>query len=123
MSRNVWNCGLAFRSGDSNAAIVVGRFRTTFPRYTRFCVSVDMYFTTSHAALESPDLKASPQFQTFLDIYANPASTYKGTTLVGSEDVNIFQAFLEKWQTGQVTDVHGGLEDTASQIDAVVAQG
>ena len=33
------------------------------------------------------------------------------------------QAFLEKWQTGQVTDVHGGLVDTASQIDAVVAQG
>ena len=24
--------------------------RTTFPRYTRFCVSVDMCFTTSHAA-------------------------------------------------------------------------
>ena len=40
--------------------------------------------------------------------YANSGSTYKGTTLVGSEDVNIFQAFLEEWQTGQVTDVHAG---------------
>ena len=53
---------------------------------------------TTIAALESPDLKASPQFQTFLDIYANPASTYKGTTLVGSEDVNIFQA---SWRSGK----------------------
>jgi hypothetical protein len=50
MSRNVWNCGPALRSGDSSAAVVVGRFFTTFPRYTRFCVSVDMNFTTSQAA-------------------------------------------------------------------------
>jgi multiple sugar transport system substrate-binding protein len=78
---------------------------------------------TTIAALESSDLQAGPQFHTFLDIYANPASTYKGTTLVGSEDVNIFQAFLDQWQSGEITDVQGGLEQTASQIDAVVAQG
>lgn len=56
-------------------------------------------------------------------MHGGRASTYKGTTLVGSEDVNIFQAFLDQWQNGQITDVQGELEQTASQIDDVVAQG
>ena len=107
----------------ADAAWDVVKYMSTDTQNLVYLGNVVRNLPTTIAALESPDLKASPQFQTFLDIYANPASTYKGTTLVGSEDVNIFQAFLEKWQTGQVTDLHGGLEDTASQIDAVVAQG
>ena len=37
--------------------------------------------------------------------------------------MDIFQKFLDQWQTGQTTDLQGGLQQTASQIDAVVAQG
>jgi hypothetical protein len=55
-------------------------------------------------------------------MYANPDSTYKGTTLIGSGDVDIFQRFLDQWQTGQVTDLQGGLAQTAKQIDDAIAQ-
>jgi len=35
---------------------------------------------TTFAALESPDLDVTPQFQTFLDMFADPLSHYKPTT-------------------------------------------
>lgn len=77
---------------------------------------------TTFAALQSADLQASAQFQTFLDIYADPASTYKGTTLIAGQDVDLFQRFLEEWQAGQVTDLQAGLEEAAGQVDDAVAQ-
>jgi multiple sugar transport system substrate-binding protein len=107
----------------ADAAWDVVKFMSTDTQNLVYLGNVVKNLPTTIAAIESPDLEAGPQFQTFLDIYANPASTYKGTTLVGSEDVNIFQAFLDQWQNGQITDVQGGLEQTASQIDDVVAQG
>jgi ABC-type sugar transport system, periplasmic component len=77
---------------------------------------------TTFAALRSPDLKVPTQFQTFLDMYANPASTYKGTTLIGSDDLTILQRFLDAWQTGKATDLQAGLTQTAKEIDDTVAQ-
>jgi multiple sugar transport system substrate-binding protein len=107
----------------TDAAWDVVKFMSTDTQNLVYLGNVVKNLPTTTAALESPDLTAGPQFQTFLDIYANPDSTYKGTTLVGSEDVDIFQKFLDQWQTGQTTDLQGGLQQTASQIDAVVAQG
>ena len=107
----------------ADAAWDVVKFMSTDTQNLVYLGNVVKNLPTTTAALESPDLNAGPQFQTFLDIYANPDSTYKGTTLVGSEDVDIFQKFLDQWQTGQTTDLQGGLQQTASQIDAVVAQG
>ena len=107
----------------ADAAWDVVKFMSTDTQNLVYLGNVVKNLPTTTAALESPDLKAGPQFQTFLDIYANPDSTYKGTTLVGSEDVDIFQKFLDQWQTGEATDLQGGLQQTASQIDAVVAQG
>jgi ABC-type glycerol-3-phosphate transport system substrate-binding protein len=41
---------------------------------------------TTFAALEPPDLDVTPQFQTFLDIFANPASHYKPTKGIDDGD-------------------------------------
>jgi multiple sugar transport system substrate-binding protein len=78
---------------------------------------------TTLAALSSPDLQVSDQFRTFLDIFQNPDSTYKGNTAIGAADQEIFSAFLEKWQAGKATDMEAGLQDAAKQIDAQLAQG
>jgi multiple sugar transport system substrate-binding protein len=115
--------GVPKGAAESAAAWDVVKYMSTDTQNLVYLGNVVKNLPTTTAALESPDLNASPQFQTFLDIYANPASTYKGTTLVGSEDVDIFQQFLDQWQTGQVSDVHGGLQQTATHIDDVVAQG
>jgi multiple sugar transport system substrate-binding protein len=77
---------------------------------------------TTYDALASPDLQLPPQFQTFLDIFKNPGSYYKGNTPIGAADQNTFALFLEKWQNDKVSDLQAGLEDTAKQIDDLLAQ-
>jgi multiple sugar transport system substrate-binding protein len=77
---------------------------------------------STHEALESPDLDQPPQFQTFLDIFANPDSHYKETSVVGATDQELVTAFAERWQAGEVDDLQAGLEDVAQQIDDEVSQ-
>jgi multiple sugar transport system substrate-binding protein len=73
-------------------------------------------------AMEADDLDVSPQFQTFLDIFANPDSTYKDATVLGATDQELVEAFADKWQVGDVDDLQAGLEDLAQQIDDETAQ-
>lgn len=73
-------------------------------------------------ALESEDLDVTPQFQTFLDIFANPDSHYKETTVLGATDQELVGEFAERWQAGEVDDLQAGLEELAQQIDDEMAQ-
>lgn len=77
---------------------------------------------TTFAALESPDLDAPPEFQTFLDIFQNPLSHYKETSAIGSADQDEVAAFWEKWQAGEVPDLQAGLQDVADRIDQLLAE-
>jgi len=73
-------------------------------------------------AIESPDLDVPDQFHTFLDIFANPDSRYKDTSVVGATDQELVAEFAERWQAGEVKDLQAGLEKLAQQIDDEVAQ-
>jgi multiple sugar transport system substrate-binding protein len=77
---------------------------------------------TTLEALESPELDVTPQFQTFLDIFANENSHYKEPSAIGASDQNIVQAFASRWQVGKDTDVDAGLADSAQQINDQLAQ-
>jgi multiple sugar transport system substrate-binding protein len=77
---------------------------------------------TTVAALESPDLDVTPQFQTFLDIFQNPLSHYKQHSAIGSADQTTLADFAARWQTGAATDLQGGLQQVAQQIDDQLAQ-
>jgi multiple sugar transport system substrate-binding protein len=73
-------------------------------------------------ALQSPNLDVPPQFKTFLDIFANPLSHYKQSSVIGSTDQNLVSDFAQKWQAGSVADLQAGLQKTAEQIDNELAQ-
>jgi multiple sugar transport system substrate-binding protein len=77
---------------------------------------------TTFDALQSPDLDVTPQFQTFLDIFANDGSHYKEPSAIGASDQNIVQAFADNWQTGKDTDLQAGLDSAATQINDQLAQ-
>jgi multiple sugar transport system substrate-binding protein len=77
---------------------------------------------TTLASLDSPDLDVTPQFQTFLDIFANPNSHYKEPSAIGAADQEIVQAFASRWQVGKDTDLTAGLTDAAQQITDQLAQ-
>lgn len=77
---------------------------------------------TTYAALESPDLDVTPQFQTFLDIFKNPASHYKPTTAIGDGDQAAIAQQLEDWQAGKLTDAQAGLQQAADQVNNLLAE-
>ena len=65
---------------------------------------------TTYAALDSPDLDITPQFQTFLDILQHPNSHYKETSAIGQADQDLMASFMEEWQAGKVPDLQAGLD-------------
>jgi len=78
---------------------------------------------TTFPALESPGLDITPQFQTFLDVFADQGSHYKQTSEIGTADQDLVSNFGEDWQAGDVSDLQAGLQSTAEQIDNELAAG
>ncbi len=73
-------------------------------------------------ALEQAKAVASPQFQTFLKIFANPHTTTTPITPAGEASQQTVERFFEKYQAGEGGELKKGLEGVASQIDAQEAQ-
>jgi len=65
---------------------------------------------------------SDPKWQTFISITKNPNSFFKALTPAGAEDVNTWNQFVNQWETGQVSDLTGGLAQLAQQIDDLNAQ-
>jgi multiple sugar transport system substrate-binding protein len=68
-------------------------------------------------ALQDPALTQDPHFATFLRIFANPDSRYKQITTLGLTDVNLFDAFADRYLAGRVANLQAGLQQLATQID------
>jgi multiple sugar transport system substrate-binding protein len=73
-------------------------------------------------ALEKAKAVASPQFQTFLKIFANPHTTTTPITPAGEASQQTVERYFEKYQAGEGGELKKGLEGVASQIDAQEAQ-
>ena len=73
-------------------------------------------------SLSDPGLVNDPEFSTFLKIYGNPGTATTPITAAGSANQDLFGQFVEKWQAGQIDDLHAGLGNLDKQIDAQLAQ-
>lgn len=77
---------------------------------------------TTFDALKAPTLDVTPQFKTFLDIFANSDSSYKEPSAIGASDQTIVGAFVDNWQAGKDTNLDAGLQSAAKQINDQLAQ-
>jgi multiple sugar transport system substrate-binding protein len=77
---------------------------------------------TTNDSLNSPDLHFVPQFQTFLDAFANPNSEYRPTTPIGDGLATYLDQFASEWQTGKSTDVQAGLQTATDQTNTDLQQ-
>jgi multiple sugar transport system substrate-binding protein len=73
-------------------------------------------------ALEAAKKTASPQFATFLQIFASPHTTTIPITAQGETIETTLEKYLEKFQAGNGGNLTHGLESVASQIDAAESQ-
>ena len=69
-------------------------------------------------ALEQAKAKASPQFQTFLKIFADPHTSTTPITPAGEDPSRRLRKYFEKFQAGEGGEIKKGLEGVASRIDA-----
>src|SRR5436190_4422260 len=76
---------------------------------------------TTATSAKSPGLQPDPKFETFVKVYGNPNTTTTPVTAAGSANQELFNSFVDKWQAGRVTDLQGGLESVAKQIDDQLA--
>ena len=64
--------------------------------------------TNVRAELAEPD-RRTPNFKVFLDISANPNTSTTPPSGAGTTYQDDMQAFLDKWQTGKVSNLATGL--------------
>jgi multiple sugar transport system substrate-binding protein len=72
---------------------------------------------TTFESLKDPGLNADEHFKPFMEIFANPHSEFKPLTPIGQTDADMWDAFIDKWESGQVPDLQAGLQQLASDID------
>lgn len=79
---------------------------------------------TTSASQASPQLNLGPQFQTFIDVWKNPHSSfYPPLTTSGAGWVQLIDNFDTKWQAGNVSDLASGLQALDTNIDNQLQQG
>jgi multiple sugar transport system substrate-binding protein len=78
---------------------------------------------TTTDALSDPSLQVEPEFKTFIDIFNNPKSQTAPPSPSGPAYQEVFQKFLDSWQSGQAKDLEAGLKDVDKQINDLTKLG
>ncbi len=75
---------------------------------------------TTPASASSPDLNVPPQFNVFLDVWANPASAFAPPLQPsGGGYADLVDSFESKWQAGKISDAD--LESELAKLDQDIA--
>jgi multiple sugar transport system substrate-binding protein len=75
---------------------------------------------TTPASAASPDLTVPPQFQVFMDAWANPSSAFAPPLqAAGGGYANLLDTFESKWQAGKISDAD--LESELAKLDQDVS--
>ncbi|WOX24336.1 ABC transporter substrate-binding protein [Streptomyces solicathayae] len=109
--------GIAATSKKQNAAWELVKYMTTDTDAVVNFANELRNVPSTNEALTSPELKLDPRFKTFLDI----ARHAKSNTTPASVNGGVYQVTLQEfgylYESGKETDLKGGLERTARQID------
>jgi multiple sugar transport system substrate-binding protein len=73
-------------------------------------------------SLKSPNLKKTPEFQTFLDMYSSGKMVAKPSTAIGDAHLKAVNDFAERWIAGSEPDLQAGLQKVDAQINDALAQ-
>ncbi|GHD71233.1 ABC transporter substrate-binding protein [Streptomyces goshikiensis] len=114
--------GIAAGSRKQNAAWELVKYMTTdTAAVVAFANSIHNVPSTLEA-LESPDLRVSPEFKTFLDIARHPKSNTTPAQADGGTYQLTFQDFAYAVEKGDVSDLPAGLARVDQQIDTDIAK-
>jgi multiple sugar transport system substrate-binding protein len=79
---------------------------------------------TTHESATAANFDNTPQFQTFIDVWNNPKSSFSPPlTPTGAAYAKLLTDFAGRWQAGKVSDLAAGLKDVDKQISDQLALG
>ncbi|MGO4457437.1 extracellular solute-binding protein [Streptomyces sp. M-16] len=114
--------GISSASRKQNAAWELVKYMTTdTAAVVAFANSIHNLPSTL-AALQSPDLKVTPELKTFLDIAGNSKSNTTPAQPDGGTYQLTLQDFAYRFEKGDVPDLQAGLAATDRQIDTDIAK-
>ncbi|MET8297460.1 ABC transporter substrate-binding protein [Streptomyces sp. NPDC001272] len=114
--------GISAKSRKQNAAWELVRYMTTDTEAVVSFANAIHNVPSTLAALDSPQLKVTPEFKTFLDIARHPKSSTTPARADGGTYQLTFQDFAYRTEKGDVPDLAAGLAATARQIDTDIAK-
>lgn len=114
--------GISSASRKQNAAWELVKYMTTDTEAVVAFANAIHNVPSTLAALDSPDLRVSPEFKTFLDISRHPKSNTTPARADGGTYQLTFQDFAYKTEKGDVADIPAGLAATDRQIDTDIAK-
>jgi len=115
--------GISANSKNPEAAWALVRYLTTETDSVVDLANSIKNVPTTKAALVSDKLEADEQFQTFLDIFANPNTSTTPPNASGPKYVEMAQEFVNGYLSGASTDLPGGLKDLDQRIDQALDLG
>ncbi|MGW1519260.1 ABC transporter substrate-binding protein [Streptomyces sp. NPDC002287] len=114
--------GISAKSRKQKAAWELVRYMTTDTEAVVSFANAIHNVPSTLAALDSPQLKVTPEFKTFLDIARHPKSSTTPARADGGTYQLTFQDFAYRTEKGDVPDLAAGLAATARQIDTDIAK-
>ncbi|MFD8951677.1 ABC transporter substrate-binding protein [Streptomyces xanthophaeus] len=114
--------GIASGSTKQNAAWELVKYMTTDTEAVVAFANAIHNVPSTLAALESPDLRVSPEFKTFLDIARHPKSSTTPAQADGGTYQLTFTDLAYAVEKGDVTDVPAALAKADQQIDTDIAK-
>jgi multiple sugar transport system substrate-binding protein len=114
--------GIASTSQKQNAAWEFVKYLTTDTEAVVNFANAIHNVPSTIAALASPKVSQDPSFQQFIKIAQNPNSTTTPASPNGGDYQLVLQNLGYDYQSGKETDLQGGLDDAAHQIDTNIAQ-
>ncbi|MFE2328507.1 ABC transporter substrate-binding protein [Streptomyces sp. NPDC059385] len=114
--------GIAGGSKKQNAAWELVKYMTTDTEAVVAFANAIHNVPSTLAALDSPDLRVTPEFKTFIDIARHPKSNTTPAQADGGTYQLTLQDFAYAVEKGDVADIPAGLAKTDQQIDTDIAK-
>jgi multiple sugar transport system substrate-binding protein len=109
--------GIPRTAAHPNEAWALVKFLTTNTKSLETLAELLKNVPTTYASLKDPKLAGDPHFKPFLDIFQNPNSRFYPLTTAGTAAADALDAFVAKYQSGDVQDLQQGLKQLAEQVN------
>lgn len=116
--------GIPKGSPHEQQAWLLVKYLSADPEYLVAMANAVGNVPTTQESATAATFENTPQFQTFIDVWNNPSSSFSPPlTPSGAGYADLLGDFVGRWQAGKVSDLQAGLDETDQKIADQLALG